>query len=153
MQAFRTTHKKCTEQITVLLLLLFGLHVLSIHGFADALVLCFEDNGEVNIESEAGSLFSIPSEEVVHAEAHQHKNPTFDASGDHHSDVALSVICSKEQQVTRFDQSKIFAFLEDIATTSIEILPRSRVFQLASFIPPLIEDLLITNLQTVVLLN
>lgn len=153
MQAFRTTYKKGTKRATVLLLLLFGLHFLSIHGFADALVLCFEDNGEVNIESEAGNIFSIPSEEAVHAEGHQHKTPTVDASGDHHSDVALSVICSKEQQVTRFDQSKILGFLDSIATTSIEVLPHSRVFQLASFIPPLIENLLTTNLQTVVLLN
>lgn len=153
MRSFQSTYKKGTQRVTVLLLLLFGLHFLSIHGFADALVLCFEDNGEVNIESEAGNIFSIPSEEAVHADAHQHQNPTFDATGDHHSDVALSIICSKEQQVTRFDQSKILGFLHGIATTSIEVLPRSRVFQLASFIPPLIENLLTTNLQTVVLLN
>ena len=154
MKKLRTTYKESIRGISFALVFLFGLHVLSIHSFAEALVYCFEESGQVNVESEIGSLFSIPSEDVLHEEqSHDHEKPTFGAIADSHSDVSLSLICSKEQQVTSSSQERTLKFLDGILNTTIEELPRSRVFQLASFIPPIIEDLITTNLQTVVLLN
>ncbi len=131
------------------------MHFLSIHGFAEALVYCFEEDGQVNIESEPGSLFNIPCEEDVLHEvpSHNHEEPTFDTTADCHNDVSLSLICSKEQQVTRFDQERTLKFLDGIFRTTTERLSPSRLFQRTSFIPPLIEDLVTTNLQTIVLLN
>ena len=154
MQNLRNTYQKSLRGISIALVVLFGMHILSIHSFAEALVYCFEESGQVNVESEIGSLFSIPSEDVLHEkQSHDHEESTFHATADSHNDVSLSLICSKEQKVTRFDQERTLKFLDGILSTAIEELPRSRVFQLTSFIPPLIEDLITTNLHTVVLLN
>lgn len=151
MQVLRSKYQKSTKRITGLLLLLFSLHFLSIHGFADALVICFEENGEVNIESEAGKIFSIPSEDVLHTgEAHDHDQPTLDPAQDRHHDVDLSLLCSKEQQTTRFDQDRTLKFLDGILYSTVENLPQSRIFQLVSYAPPLIEDTITASLKTVV---
>ena len=154
MQNLRNTYQKSIRGISIALILLFGMHFLSIHGFAEALVYCFEEDGQVNIESELGSLFSIPSEDVLHEElSHTHKKPTFDATADSHSDVPLALICSKEEQVKRFDQERTLKSLDGIFNTATEKLSPSRFFQRTSFIPPLIENLITANLQTIVLLN
>jgi hypothetical protein len=126
----------------------------SIHGVASALVLCYEANGDINIESVAGSVLAIPAESEVHAGDHKdHSESTLSIYHTHHNDVAFSELCSEEQRTTRFDQDRTLAHLDGILNTAIEELPRSRVFQLASFIPPLIEDPITSSLQTVVLLN
>ena len=151
MEQIQSSYKKSLKGITLALLFLFGLHFLSIHGFVDSLVYCFEENGQINIESKAGSIFSIPSEDVVHAEdQHDHDELTFDAVDDSHHDVSLSLICSKEQQTTRFDQERTLKFLNGILYSTVENLPQSRVFQLVSYTPPLIEDTITTSLKTVV---
>lgn len=154
MQRIRNTYKKGIRGVAVALVMLLGMHVFSIHSFAEALVYCFEEDGQVNIESEAGSLFSIPSEDHLHAQTtHQHNTPTFDAADENHNDIALSLICSKEQKITRFDQERTLKFLDGILNTAIEELPRSRALQLVAFIPPSIENVITTSLKTVVLLN
>lgn len=151
MQQIRSTYKESLRGITLVLLFLFSLHFLSIHGFADALVICFEENGEVNIESEAGKIFSIPAEDVLHTEeGHDHDQPTFDPAQDRHHDVDLSLLCSKEQQTTRFDQDRTLKFLNDILYSKVENLPQSRVFHLVSYAPPLIENTITASLKTVV---
>ncbi|MTI88994.1 MAG: hypothetical protein FH748_13635 [Balneolaceae bacterium] len=154
MQKISDTLTKANKGVVTAILALFILHFMSIHVVANALVICFEENGDVNVESVAGSFLTIPSEDQVHNEAsHDHSKSTVEVSHSHHSDVAFSNLCSKEQRTTRYDQQRTLAYLDGILNTAIEELPRSRVFQLASFIPPLIEDFITTNLQTVVLLN
>ncbi len=151
MHQIQSTYKKSLKGITLALLFLFGLHFLAIHGFVDSLVYCFEENGQINIESKAGSIFTIPSEDAVHAEdQHDHDEPTLDAVDDSHHDVSLSLICSKEQQTTRFDQERTLKFLNGILYSTVENLPQSRVFQLVSYTPPLIEDTITASLKTVV---
>jgi hypothetical protein len=151
MQQIQSTYKKSIKGITLALLFLLGLHFLSIHGFVDSLVYCFEENGKINIESQVGSIFSIPSEDVVHAEDHHdHETPTVNTASDSHHDVALSQICSKEQRVTRFDQDRTLSLLDGILYSKVEQLPRSRVFQLVSYVPPLIEDAITASLTTVI---
>lgn len=151
MQQIRSTYKKSLKGITLALLFLFVLHFLSIHGFVDSLVYCFEADGQINIESEAGSIFTIPSEDVVHAQdQHDHETPTFNTAGNSHHDVSLSLICSKEQQTTRSDQERILSFLGGILYSKFEDLPPSRVFQLVSYTSPLIEDSITASLKTVV---
>lgn len=142
------------KSITTAILALFILHFFSIHGVANAFVLCFEENGDVNVESVVGSVLTIPAESAIHAADHEDDTEsTVSISHSHHNDVAFSTVCSKEQRTTRFDQDRTLQYLDGILNTAVEELPRSRVFQLASFIPPLIEDFVMTNLQTVVLLN
>lgn len=154
MHQFRSTYRKGIKRVTLFYLVLFSLHFFSIHGFTDALVLCIEDDGKVNIESEAGSFLSIPSEDTIHADAsHHHETPTIGSPRDSHNDVPLSFICSKKQQITRFDQDRTLRALNGILNTKVEELSRSRVFQFISFVPPAIESVIVTSLKTVVLLN
>lgn len=154
MQYLRNSFKRTSKGIITAVLALFILHFLSIHGVASALVLCFEENGEVNVESVVGSVLTIPAESEMHAADHKDDSKSMvSISHSHHNDVAFTEVYSKEQRTTRFDQQRTLAYLDGILNTAIEELPRSRVFQLASFIPPLIEDFIMTNLQTVVLLN
>lgn len=154
MQHLRATYRRSIRGLSLLLLVLFGLHFLSIHGLVDNLVYCFEEDGQINIESELGSFLSIPSEDVLHAEAsHDHEAPTLDAIQSGHHDVSLSLICSKEQQITRFDQDRTLKLMDGILATNIEQLTPSRVFQFTAFLPPLMEDVITSSLQTVILLN
>lgn len=154
MQKLSDKFTKANKGIVTAILALFILHFISIHGVANALVLCFEENGNVNVESVAGSVLTIPAETAVHANDHAgHSEVTVGFSHSHHNDMAFSTVCSKEQRTTRYNQQWTLTFLDGILNTAIEELPRSPVFKLASFIPPLIEDFITTNLQTVVLLN
>lgn len=154
MQKLSDKFTKANKGIVTTVLALFMLHFMSIHGVANALVVCFEENGDVNVESVAGSFLTIPSEDQVHDEAsHDHSKSTVEVSHSHHSDVAFSNLCSKEQRTTQFDQQRTLLFLDGLLKNSAEDLLPSRAFQFVSFIPPLIEDLITTNLQTVVLLN
>lgn len=154
MQKINDKLDKANKSIVTAVLALFILHFMSIHGVANALVVCFEENGNVNVESVAGSFLTIPSEDRIHNEAsHDHGKSTSEISHRHHSDVAFSNLCSKEQRTTRFDQQRTLKFLDGILNRSVEDLPRSRAFQFVSFIPPLIEDLITSHLQTIVLLN
>ncbi|PAU95818.1 hypothetical protein CK503_01805 [Aliifodinibius salipaludis] len=151
MEQIRSTYKKSLKGITLALLFLFGLHFLSIHGFVDSLVYCFEEDGQINIESEAGSIFSIPSEDVIHTkDAHQHTTPTLKADLDNHHDVPLSLNCAKEEQTTRFDQERMLKLLDGMLYSMVETLPQSRAFQLISYPPLLIEDTITASLKTVV---
>lgn len=154
MQKLRTKYKSGIRILGFAMLFLFGLHFLSIHGLVQNLVYCIEEDGQVNIESESGSFLLIPSEDLLHTETpHSHEGAAYDATQDHHQDIALSSFCPKEQQITRFDQDRLFRSIDGILSTSIGDLPRSSVFQIISFTPPLMEDVITTSLQTVVLLN
>ena len=136
MQKSRDKFTKANRSIVTMVLSLFILHFMSIHGVANALVVCFEENGDVNVESVAGSFLTIPSEDQVHDEAsHDHSKSTVEVSHGHHSDVAFSNLCSKEQRTTRFDQQRTLQFLDGILSSYVEDLPRSRAFQFVSFIP------------------
>lgn len=154
MQRIRNSFRPINKSIVTAVLTLFILHFMSIHGLASALVLCFEENGDVNVESVIGSILTIPAECELHADDYKdYSGSTVSISHSHHKDMALVSFCTEERQITRYDQQRTPAHLDGILNTSVEELPRSRVFQLASFIPPLIEDPIITSLQTVVLLN
>jgi len=154
MHHLRNLFTKTSKSVTTVILAVFIMHFMSIHGVANALVLCFEENGDVNVESVVGSVLTIPAESAVHAADHKDDSKsTVSISHSHHNDVAFSTVCSKEQRTTRFDQDRTLAYLDDILNIAVEELPRLRVFQMASFISPLIEDPITTSLQTVVLLN
>lgn len=137
-----------------MLVVLLALHALSIHGLAETLVYCYEEDGQVVLESEFASFLTIPSEQQLHGEApNHHKEPNVTRGYESHHDIAVTSICQKEQRITRFDQDKFFKLLDGILNASIQELPRSRSFQVISFIPPTIENVITTSIQTVVLLN
>ncbi|NGP87972.1 hypothetical protein [Fodinibius halophilus] len=151
MDHFRTKYQHLVTSLSVTLLILLSFHAISIHGVVDNLVYCFEENGEVNIESEVGSLFSIPSEDVMHEkQSHDHQTPTLEEAEKAHNDLALSLACSKEQQITQFNQERTLKFLNGILYSKVENLPQSQVFQLVSYTSPLIEDSITASLKTVV---
>jgi hypothetical protein len=138
-----------------LLLIVFAMHVLSVHSLAESLVYCFEENGDVNIESitDFGILFE--SEADVHEEeSHDHeRNSVFHKDNDNHRDIPLTLLCAKEDKLNRFDQQKAVADLISGFFQRVEISPSSRFAQRKTFIPPIIENPLTLSLQTVVLLN
>ncbi|MAO65326.1 MAG: hypothetical protein CL666_10035 [Balneola sp.] len=140
-----------------LLLVVFAMHVLSVHSLAESLVYCFEDNGDINVESTAklGILFNSKSEvheNVTHDHDHN-EEAVFHQGNDDHRDVPISLLCAKEDKLNRFDQQKTVADLKRAVFQKIEITPASRSLQQTIFLPLFIENYITTNLQTVVLLN
>jgi len=75
---------------------------------------------------------------------------TYHGGQNHHSDLAFSAACSKEQRTTRFNQERTLNFLDGILYSKVEHLPQSRAFHLVSYAPPLIEDAITASLATVV---
>lgn len=152
MQQIQSTYKKSLKGITLALLFLFGLHFFSIHGFVDSLVYCFEENGDVNIESKTDLGIFFNSEAEVHEnDGHDHQQESvFHQDNEHHRDVPISLVCAKEDKLNRFDQERTLKFLDGILYSKVEHLPQSRVFHLVSYAPPLIEDAITASLSTVV---
>lgn len=149
-------HKTKIYKISArLLLIIFAMHVLSVHSLAESLVYCFEDNGDVNVESKAELGVFFSSEAEVHEnDGHDHEQETvFHQDSDHHRDVPISLLCAKEDKLNRFDQQKTVADLKRAVFQKSEITPASRSLQQTIFLPPVIENSITTNLQTVVLLN
>ena len=151
-------HKTKIYKISArLLLIIFAMHVLSVHSLAESLVYCFEDNGDVNVESKAelGILFNSKSE--VHENVtHDHdynEEAVLHQGNDDHQDVPISLLCAKEDKLNRFDQQKTVADLKRAFFQESEITLASRSLQQTIFLPPVIENSITTNLQTVVLLN
>ncbi len=137
-----------------MLLVVFAMHVLSVHSLAESLVYCFEDNGDVNIESttDLGILFNNEAE-FHEKESHDHEQESvFHQNNDDHRDVSITLLCAKEDKLNRFDQQKTIADLKKAVFQKSEITPASRSIQQAVFSPPVIENSITSNLQTVVLL-
>jgi hypothetical protein len=138
-----------------LLLLVFAIHALSVHSLAESLVYCFEENGDVNIESISDSGIFFNSESEVHEEeSHDHEQESvFHENRDDHRDVPISLLCAKEDKLNRFDQQKTVTDLKRAVFEKSEIKTASRSIQQIAFLPPIIENPIISNIQTVVLLN
>ena len=147
--------KSAYKLSTRLLLIIFAMHVLSIHSLAESLVYCFEEDGDVNVESKAELGIFFNSEAEVHEnDDHNHEQETiFHQDNDRHNDVPISLLCAKEDKLNRFDQQKTIADLQRAVFQKSEIIPASRSLQQTIFLPPVIENPITTNLQTVVLLN
>lgn len=146
--------KSLRKPTAFLLLLIFCLHALSIHSFAETLVYCFEENGDVNVESTVDYGIGIKSEDSAHQEEnHNHEGSVYHQNEDTHKDVPVSLLCSKDDRVNRFDQKKAISGLVNGVYQRSEITPASRFRQIHTFIPPDIQDQETANLQTVVLLN
>lgn len=146
--------KSVKKTTAYLLLIVLHLHALSIHSFAETLVYCFEENGDVNVESTIDYGIGIKSEDSAHQEEnHNHEKSVFHQNEETHKDVPVSLLCSKDDRVNRFDQKKVISGLVKGVFQRSEITPASRFRQIHTFIPPDIEDQETANLQTVVLLN
>ena len=136
------------------MLFVFVLHAFSIHGFAESLVYCFEENGDVNIESTSnlGSFFASEAE-VHEEESHDHEQESvFNQDNDDHKDVSISLLCAKEDKLNRFDQQKTVSDLKRALFQKTEITPNIRSAQQTVFTPPVKENSITFILQTIVLL-
>ncbi len=142
---------------SAVLLLFFSMHSLSVHGFADSLIYCFESNGDIKIESTSPLSLGIASDCDLHADVIlSDTNAEFHSDSDYCidcNDVELAETCSKDNRVNRFDQNKTVQKINNDLYQLVSILPNSASNQLAVFIPPIIEEQEITILATVVLLN
>lgn len=142
------------KPIAYLLLIVLNLHALSIHTFAENLVYCFEENGDVNVESTVDLGIGMSSANEVHEqESHEHKDSVFHQEEDSHKDVPVTLLCSKDDRVNRFNQKRVVTDLHQAIYLRSEITATSRFIQKHTFIPPDIEDQETANRQTVVLLN
>lgn len=140
--------------MTGLLLVLFAMHVFSLHTFSQALVLCYSEAGQIKMESVSQSFINFPSEIDAHQDASfSNTSMDLDTTHGHHADIPFSLLCSKDQQGSRLNQELFLKYLDGVVNTSLGELPASRQFLSNTAITPLIEDLTTTALQTVVLLN
>lgn len=139
------------------LLLFFSIHSLSVHGFADSLIYCFESNGDINIESTSSLSFGIASDCDLHADIiFSDTDAEFHSDSDYCiecNDLELDETCAKDNRVNRFDQDKSIEKINNDLYQLVSILPNSAKKQLSEFIPPIIEHQELASLRTVVLLN
>ena len=152
MVASRTP--KYTRHITLVLLLGFGWHVVSNHGFIGNLIYCFGPNGDVKVEvyCEAQPFDSSS------VDSHSHKSLDVQ-EGDHlqtgHSDVAVSETCPvlyKPFALGHIPAPKLKLFTRDGISTSL----KSALIQISrwsTYRIPAIQQPALSDLRTVVLLN
>ena len=140
--------------VSALLLLGIGWHTLSVHGFSESVVYCFEADGDINIESKSDFIFGFENEHKVHDDAHhKHEGAEYHASPESHRDVELSETCTKDNRISRFDQDSALDFLAFNNNRSGSYLPNSALDQLHTFIPSNATYQSAFSLKTVVLLN
>lgn len=143
------SHKKL-RTISAVLLLGIVWHAFSIHGFSKSLIYCFEQNGEINIETFCDVEVSESSD--TNSSIDSNNIATLHHSNSSHRDVSISEICPMTNK-SGFDQDKTVQKISNDLYRSVSILPTSANKQLATFIPPIIEQQELTFLETVVLLN
>lgn len=148
---FKTAYKLSAR----LLLVVFAMHVVSVHSLADSLVYCFEENGDVNVESTADLGFLFNSETEVHEEeSHDHEQESvFHQDIGEHRDVPITLLCAKEDKVNRFNQENTIADIKHALRSRIASLTPTPFRFVSAYTAPAIEHPIITTLQTVVLLN
>jgi len=153
---FHQNHKfkRLIKPIALLLVSVFGLHVLSAHAITDNLVYCFEENGDVNIESKSDFVFGFNSEQKVHdVNNHQHEGAEYHAAPESHKDVEILNTHIKDTRNSRFDLDSTLGFLAFQNNQVDSYLPNSALKQTHSFTPSLAEFQSTLSLKTVVLLN
>ncbi len=143
--------------MALLLVCVLSLHALTAHGFANSLVYCFEENGDINIESTSLLSFGIASDCDLHADIiFSDTDAEFHSDSDYCiecNDLELDETCAKDNRVNRFDQDKSIEKINNDLYQLVSILPNSAKKQLSEFIPPIIEHQELASLRTVVLLN
>lgn len=147
---------KFIKKTSIALLLLMGIHSLTIHGIAESLIYCIEADGEINIESTSSFTLGFESKMDLHDESlygHEHSGTDIHQTPESHQDFSIIETCSKDNRVNRFDQNKTVQKINDDLYQLVSILPNSAKKQLAEFIPPIIEQQDLASLRTVVLLN
>jgi len=147
---------KLIKNISTALLLLMGLHSLTIHGIAESFIYCIEADGEINIESTSDFTLGFESKIEKHDESlnnHEHSGADIHQTPENHQDFSITESCIKDNRVNRLNQNKTIDKIITDLYQSVSILPETASNQLAVFIPPIIEQQEITILATVVLLN
>ncbi|MEO9887034.1 MAG: hypothetical protein ABJR05_14655 [Balneola sp.] len=147
---------KFIKNISTALLLLMGLHSLTIHGIAESFIYCIEADGEINIESTSDFTLGFESKMDKHDESlnnHEHSGADIHQTPENHQDFSITESCIKDNRVNRLDQNKTIEKIYTDLYQSFSFLPNSAKKQKTSFIPPNIEQQDLASLETVVLLN
>ncbi|MFY0696734.1 MAG: hypothetical protein JXR11_02660 [Balneola sp.] len=139
-----------------LLVFVLSLHALAAHGFADSLVYCFEDNGDVNIESTSDYSLGFAKKSEAHSEidhSHTQNDPVIHASDDGHKDIDIGVFCPEENTITRSDFEKdIKPILIETYVIDVDYALYTSNSRLALSSNPFFLDNLSKSLSTIVLL-
>ncbi len=138
---------------TLVVLLSIIWHAFSIHGFAEALVYCVEDDGQINIESKAEFSAGFETEMDLHFDDTnlEHK-PGINRPFETHQDYLVSESCVKDNRVNRFEQVVSIQLLKNGVFNLKSQLPDVAFAQSISFIPPIKEQSSIQVLQSIILI-
>lgn len=150
---FASQTQKYARCITLVLLLGFGWHIVSIHGFMGSLIYCFGPNGDVKVEAYCDAQTSVSSP-INHS-----LQTVENLEGDHlqagHWDVTVSEICPEIRMsfgLGHLPVPKLNLLTRDGIITGIgSALLGIRRWSI--YRPPTIKQPILSDLQTVVLLN
>ncbi|MEQ8357848.1 MAG: hypothetical protein RH860_00065 [Cytophagales bacterium] len=139
-----------------LLVFVLSLHALTAHGFADSLVYCFEENGDVNIESTSDFSLGFAKKSDSHSDidhSHTQSDQVIHASGDEHKDIDIGVFCPEENTITRSDFEKdIKPILIETYVIDVDYALYTSNSRFAFSYNPFFLDNLSESLSTIVLL-
>lgn len=137
-----------------LLVFVLAMHTLTVHGFTESLVYCFEGNGDVNLESTSSYSLGFTKKSDVHSEishSHNQNDHVIHASDEGHKDVDVSLICSKDNNLNRLNKDKVIQTL--ISKIKIaDYFPQVQNFKISSSQQLFFVDDMSKALQTIVLL-
>ncbi len=141
--------------MALLLVCVLSLHALTAHGFANSLVYCFEENGDVNIETTSNYSIGIFKKcdrnfEITDA-SETDISPTHPLNGCQ-NDVEIAIVCSEDTNAQRYSQYKVLQSLLVGSHSVFEYLPVEDTTQRISSQQPHFVDDKTKALQTIVLL-
>ena len=141
--------------MALLLVCVLSLHALTAHGFANSLVYCFEENGDVNIETTSNYSIGIFKKcdrnfEITDA-SKTDISPTHPLNGCQ-NDVEIAIVCSEDTNAQRYSQYKVLQSLLAGSHSAFEYLPLENTTQRVSSQTPYFEDDNTKALQTIILL-
>ncbi len=125
--------------------------VLGWHTFTETVVICFESNGDVNIETHCDLDTSYSSS--VNLDLHIEYNGKVHHSQNGHTDVSISEISPMLNKTIGLDRDLALKLINEGLFSSASFFSDGAVSKLQSYVPPNVEQPSITLLQTIVLLN
>lgn len=137
------------KNLSILLLLVIGLHSLIIDGLGESLIYCFESDGSINIETKCDAAENFN----VNNDKHDHFGYEYHDSADGHFDLQILDTCVKDTRTNRLEQNSALDLLAFQNKRTISYLPSSTLDQLHSYVPSDAEYQSALSLKTVVLLN
>ena len=155
MRHLKRKFRTFIKPMAFLLVCVLSLHALVAHGLTESLVYCFEENGDVNIETTSNYSIGIFKKcdrnfEITDA-SKTDISPTHPLNGCQ-NDVEIAIVCSEDTNAQRYSQYKVLQSLLVGSHSVFEYLPVEDTTQRISSQQPHFVDDKTKALQTIVLL-